>query len=55
MICQECGEDADELFRRKIKDKVRKLCEDCVGLLEEQQQIAADAQGAMRNLMEYKG
>jgi hypothetical protein len=55
MTCQECGEEVDEVFRMKVKGKMRKLCEECVEVIQEEQEIASEAQGMMRNLMEYKG
>lgn len=55
MQCQECHEETDELTRVKVEGKNRKLCEDCLELWNEQQEIAAEAGRAMRGMMEYKG
>ena len=40
MQCQECHEETDELTRVKVEGKNRKLCEDCLELWNEQQEIA---------------
>lgn len=55
MICQECGEEADELTSMKIGRKRKKLCEECVELAEEEMAIAEEAESAMQGMMEYKG
>jgi activator of 2-hydroxyglutaryl-CoA dehydratase len=55
MECQECGEESDELVKVTVEGKGRKLCPDCHELFVEQQEIAAEAGAAMRNMMEYKG
>ena len=55
MTCQECGEEAEELTSVKQDGKRRKLCPDCHELWVEQQEIAAEATQAMRDMMEYKG
>jgi protein-arginine kinase activator protein McsA len=55
MKCQECGEDADELESVKVGSKRRKLCEECADEAREQGEIAAEAEGAMQGMMEYKG
>ena len=53
--CQQCGEQADEVFAISVEGRRRKLCEECHEEAQEQAEIAAEAQGVMRNLMEYKG
>ena len=55
MRCQSCGEDVDEIERRKQGRKTLKLCEDCAGEFDEQGEIAAEAESAMQGMMEYKG
>jgi NMD protein affecting ribosome stability and mRNA decay len=53
--CQECGEEVEELITFKVGRKKRKMCEDCIELAEEQLEIAAEAESAMQDMMEYKG
>lgn len=55
MICKDCGEEADELYRVRVGRKWLKLCEECKELRDEQAEIAEEAEGAMRDMMEYKG
>jgi len=53
--CKECGEDVDTLVTVKVGKKARKLCEDCAGLLREEDELLAGAESAMKSMMEYKG
>ncbi len=53
--CQQCGEDSDEITRVKVDRKTVRMCETCLEEHQEQEEIAAEAQGVMRGLMEYKG
>jgi len=53
MECPECGEEVDELF--KVEGARKRVCEECAERIQEEQEIAAEATGAMRNMMEYKG
>lgn len=55
MKCKSCGEDVDELYAVKVKGKLKKVCEDCKQRIEEQGEIAEAAEGAVQNMMEYKG
>ena len=54
-VCRECNDDVDELVGIKIKGKTRKVCEDCADRLREELEIAAESEGAMQNMMGYKG
>lgn len=54
-VCKECGDEADEVFPMKVEGKRRKVCEDCKELLEEQAAIAEESEGAMQQMMGYKG
>ena len=53
--CQRCGEESDELVRVKVGRKTVRMCEDCADEHREQEEIASEAEGVMRDLMEYKG
>jgi hypothetical protein len=53
--CKSCGEEADELFAVKVSGKTKKVCEDCKSRMEEDAEIGAEAQRAVRGTMEYKG
>lgn len=53
--CKGCGEDVDELFAVKVGGKTKKLCEDCKSRAEEEAEIGAESERAVRGMMEYKG
>lgn len=55
MECQDCGEEVDELVVVKVGRKKHKLCEDCAELRREEEALAEEAEGVMREMMEYKG
>ena len=55
MICDDCGEEVDELMPVKVRGKRLQLCEDCAEVREEQAEIAGEAESAMQGMMEYKG
>ena len=55
MECKQCGEEADELFPAKIDGRRRKICENCMDLLREQEEITEAAESAIQDMMGYKG
>jgi protein-arginine kinase activator protein McsA len=55
MVCQECKEEVDELIRVRVGRRTRKLCEQCAELAREEAEIAGEAEGVVRGMMEYKG
>lgn len=55
MKCQECQEEVEEVTAVKIGRRKMKLCEECLEIFQEQQEISAEAEGAMQGMMEYKG
>lgn len=55
MECKSCGEEVDELFSVKVGNKRKKVCEDCLDRLREEDEIADAAESAMQGMMEYKG
>lgn len=54
-VCQRCRDDVDEVKKVKVGRKVVRLCEPCQEEVEQEQEIAAEAEGAIRGMMEYKG
>lgn len=55
MQCQECGNESDELTSVKDGGKRKRLCPECHEVWVEQREIEAEAQQAMKDMMEYKG
>ncbi|MEZ0310681.1 MAG: hypothetical protein ACAI38_02850 [Myxococcota bacterium] len=55
MECQKCGEEVEELVRVKVAKKSMKVCEQCADVLRESEEIAGEAEGAMKDMMGYKG
>ena len=57
MRCADCEEDFDEEDITGVKDgrKKVKLCEECIEVRREEGGMAEEAEGAMRDMMEYKG
>lgn len=55
MKCKACGEDVDELVPVRVHGRSKKVCEECKERLEEEGEIAEAAEGAMQQMMEYKG
>ncbi len=55
MQCPRCSEEVDELQTINADGKRKRVCEDCVGQLQEQDEIADAATSAMKGMMEYKG
>lgn len=55
MKCQRCKEEVDELFAVKLHSRRKKVCEECFDVLREEDEVAAEAEGVMQGMMEYKG
>lgn len=53
--CKECDDEVDSLVKVKVGKKVLRLCEDCADRVREELEIAGEAEGAMRDMMGYKG
>lgn len=53
--CKECDDEVDEVFKVKIAGRMVKLCEDCADRAREEAEIAGEAEGAMQDMMGYKG
>lgn len=55
MTCQDCEEEVEEAATVKVGGKRLLLCEECAEIRQEQADIAEEAEGAMQDMMEYKG
>lgn len=53
--CKECGDEVDALKTVKVDGKSKKLCEDCADRAREQGEIAEASEGAVQNMMGFKG
>jgi hypothetical protein len=53
--CKGCGEDVDALVSVKVHGKAKKLCEDCADRAREEGEIAEASEGAVQNMMGFKG
>jgi ribosome-binding protein aMBF1 (putative translation factor) len=53
--CRECNDEVDELFKVRVGKKTLKVCEDCADRIREELDIADEAEGAMQDMMGYKG
>lgn len=54
-VCKECEDEVESLVRVKVAGKVSKLCEDCADRAREEAEIAGEAEGAMQDMMGFKG
>ena len=55
MKCGHCSEEVDETYVMKVRGRKKKVCEDCMEELEAQSEVEAEAESAVRDMMEYKG
>jgi len=53
--CKQCGDEADELFSAKVSGRKKKVCEDCLELIQEQQAIAEESESVIQGMMGFKG
>lgn len=53
--CKECGDEVEALVTVKDAGKAKRVCEDCADRLREQQQIAEESEGAVQNMMGFRG
>ncbi|MBK6695625.1 MAG: hypothetical protein IPG50_25955 [Myxococcales bacterium] len=54
-ICKECESEVDSLVSVKVDGKAKKLCEDCADRAREQAEIAEASEGAVQQMMGFKG
>lgn len=55
MQCADCEDEIDEVVKVKVGRRTLKLCEDCADIRREQAEIGEAAEGAMQDMMGYKG
>lgn len=55
MQCADCEDEIDEAVKIKVGRRTLKLCEDCADIRREQAEIGEAAEGAMQDMMGYKG
>lgn len=55
MECKECGDEVEELHAVKKGRRTLRLCEDCADRIREEEEILADAESAIGDMMEYGG
>ena len=53
--CKSCGDEVDELVSVKVDGKTKKLCEDCADRAREEAEVAEASEGAVQNMMGFKG
>ena len=53
--CFSCKDEVDETFGAKIGGKRRKLCEDCLDRLREEEEIAEMSESVVQEMMGFKG
>lgn len=53
--CKGCGEEADALVSLKVQGKTKKVCEECADRAREEGEIAEASEGAVQNMMGFKG
>jgi hypothetical protein len=53
--CKSCGDEVDELVSVKVGGKTKKLCEDCADRAREEAEVAEASEGAVQNMMGFKG
>jgi ribosome-binding protein aMBF1 (putative translation factor) len=54
-VCKGCGDEVDALVSVKVDGKSKKLCEDCADRANEQSEIAEQSEGAVQQMMGFKG
>jgi ribosome-binding protein aMBF1 (putative translation factor) len=53
--CRECQDEVEKLVSVKVAGKARKVCEDCADRLREAGEVAAESEGVVQRMMEFKG
>lgn len=53
--CRECQDEVDKLVSVKVAGKARKVCADCADRLREENEVAAESEGVVQRMMEFKG
>jgi len=53
--CKQCGDEADELHSVKVAGRRKKVCEDCLELIQEEQAIAEESESVIQGMMGFEG
>jgi len=53
--CRGCDDDVETLVTIKVDGKSKKLCEDCADRVREAAEIAEASEGAVQQMMGFKG
>lgn len=53
--CKGCGNEVETLKSVKVNGKTKKLCEDCVDRLREEQEVGQASESVIQGMMGYKG
>ena len=53
--CSVCKEDVDEVTTIKVRGRNKKVCEECLEIMEEEEAIAEESESVVQNMMGFKG
>ena len=53
--CGMCKEEVDEVTVVTIRGRKKKVCDECIELIEEEAAIAEESESVVQNMMEFKG
>lgn len=53
--CSICKEDVDEVSVVKVHGRKKKVCEECLEVIEEEEAIAEESESVVQNMMGFKG
>jgi hypothetical protein len=53
--CSICKEEVDEVTFAKVNGRKKKVCEECLEILEEEEAIAEESESVVQNMMGFKG
>lgn len=53
--CAMCKENVDDVTVVKVHGRNRKVCEECLELIEEEAAIAEESESVMQNMMGFTG
>jgi hypothetical protein len=53
--CAICKEEVDEVTVVKVGGRKKKVCEECLEVIEEQEAIAEESESVVQNMMGFKG
>jgi DNA replicative helicase MCM subunit Mcm2 (Cdc46/Mcm family) len=53
--CKSCGDEVEQLVSVRVGKKAKKLCEECADRAREEAEIAEASEGAVQQMMDFKG